>query len=325
MASRGRIRSVVVLHATAGDFRDGLVDRFPDVAFEWVQDPASVAAVLDRLEPDCVFSIRQLGFDGPEHREAALFRSVKWVHSGVSGYEHLLPLGPIAATVTNGKGALAPFLAETLIGAILALNGNFLGYIEQKARKVWNPLPFRSVSGRTLLIVGLGTIGSIVAARAQAIGMRVAAINRSGHSTPHVDRLYRPEQLMDALAAADVVSVHVRSTEETRHLIDARAFSAMKRGALFINTSRGAVVDEAALADALAKGHLGGAYLDVFAEEPLPKESALWEMSNVLITPHYADGVIDWASRLADLFADNLRRWNSGEPLINVIHRGSEN
>jgi phosphoglycerate dehydrogenase-like enzyme len=246
MTKRPPIRSVLVLHLTPDDFRDELVRMVPEVTFEWVRDPANVTATLGDINPDAIFSIWQMGFDGPEHREAALFPSVKWMHSGVSGYEHLLPLEPIMATVTNARGALAPYLAETIMGAILALNGNFLGYIEQKNQRVWKPLPFQSVEGKTLLIIGLGTIGSIVATRAKSVGMRVVAINQSGRPNPNVDQLYRPEQLLEALAAADIVSVHVRLTDETRHLIDARAFAAMKQGALFINTARGAIADELA-------------------------------------------------------------------------------
>jgi phosphoglycerate dehydrogenase-like enzyme len=213
MTSRAPIRSALVLHLTPDDFRAELAGMFPEMTFEWVHDPANVMASLKRVKPDAIFSIWQLGFDGQEHREAALFPSVKWLHSGVSGYEHLLPLEPILATVTNGRGTLAPYHAETIIGAILTLNGNFLGYIEQKNQRIWNPLPFRSVAGRTLLIIGLGTIGSIVATRAKAMGMRVIAINRSGPKNPDVEQLLRPEQLMEALGAADVVSVHVRLTD----------------------------------------------------------------------------------------------------------------
>jgi phosphoglycerate dehydrogenase-like enzyme len=149
--------------------------------------------------------------------------------------------------------------------------------------------------------------------------MRVIATRRTQAPSPEVDELHPPEALLDLLPRADVVSLHVRLTEATRHLIDARALVAMRPGALLLNTARGPVVDEPALIEALAGGHLGGAYLDVFEEEPLPPSSPLWRLPNVIITPHASDAVHDWAHRFAMLFADNLERWRRGEPLLNVV------
>src|SRR5262249_13356935 len=155
--------------------------------------------------------------------------------------------------------------------------------------RVWRPQVFRPLAGQTILIVGLGAIGAWVAHNAKAFGMRVLAIRRQPQSHDSVDALYRPGDLSAILGEADIVTLHVRLDQTTRRLIDARMLAAMKRGALLINTSRGAVVDEAALIDALNSGHLGGAYLDVFETEPLPPESPLWRLENVLVTPHAAD------------------------------------
>ncbi|NQV44078.1 MAG: D-2-hydroxyacid dehydrogenase, partial [Rhodospirillales bacterium] len=118
---------------------------------------------------------------------------------------------------------------------------------------------------------------------------------------------------------ADFVSLHVRMSEQTRGMINGEMLAAMKPGSFLINTSRGPVVDEAALTEALQRGHLGGAYLDVFETEPLPSDSLLWDMPNVIITPHAADNVHDWVPRFAHMFVDNLERWNTGQNLVNVV------
>jgi phosphoglycerate dehydrogenase-like enzyme len=153
----------------------------------------------------------------------------------------------------------------------------------------------------------------------KALGMRVLATRRRQKPHPAVDALHPPEALAQIIGEADIVSVHLRADASTRHAIDARMFAAMKPGAKLINTSRGSIVDEAALVAALASGHLGGAYLDVFETEPLPSSSPLWSFPNVLLTPHTADSVGDWPARFARHFGDNLERWNAGARLLNVV------
>ena len=149
--------------------------------------------------------------------------------------------------------------------------------------------------------------------------MRVIGVRRSRSPHPAVDETLGPDLLHQALGRADVVSMHVPASAATRHLVDAAALAAMKPGALLVNAARGAVVDEPALVEALRRGHLAGAYLDVFETEPLPPQSPLWAMDNVLLTPHAADAVVDWPRRFAAHFADNLERWLAGEPLVNVV------
>ena len=149
--------------------------------------------------------------------------------------------------------------------------------------------------------------------------MRVLAVRRRRTPHPGVDELLAPNELHAALGRADYVSLHVRADDETRHLIDAPALAAMKRGAVLVNTSRGFVVDEAALAGALESGHLGGAYLDVFETEPLPESSPLWSFENVLLTPHASDNIHAWPRKFIRLFADNLERWLAGEALVNRV------
>ena len=148
-------------------------------------------------------------------------------------------------------------------------------------------------------------------------------MRRSETPHPAVDALYPPEALHEVLAEADVVTLHLRLDAKTQHIIDRDALAAMKPHTLLINTARGPVVDEAAVITALEDGHLGGAYLDVFETEPLPADSPLWGLKNVILTPHVADSVPDWPARFAAFFADNLERWLAGEPLENLVEGAS--
>jgi len=309
----------VLLDSDPAPYRDDLERRFPEIRFHAAVTGEAVPQVLSEHQPQAVFSVKKPDFEESAHRVAANHPSVVWVHVGGSGYEHIAPWDPARTVVTNSAGVLARSLAETVIGAMLSLNGNLLRYAEQQRSKVWRSHTFCPVSEKVLLVVGLGRIGTHVAAAAKALGMRVIAVRRRMEPHPSVDALYPPEALLEIVGQADVVSLHVRLTEATRHLIDARALSAMKPGAMLINTSRGPVVDEAALVNALSRGHLGSAYLDVFEVEPLPASSKLWSMHNVLITPHAADNVLDWPRKFAELFAENLNRWQNGEDLLNIV------
>jgi len=287
---------VLVVHDRPEDFARDLEARAPAERFVYATDGEAVRRFLDERDPEVVFSITHSGFPGHLHRPIVEHTSVRWVQVGGSGYEHLEPWDASRLTVTNGVGVLARFLAETATGAMLALNAGLPAYARDQARARWQPRTFRTLSEQTLLVVGLGHIGAWMARYGHALGMRVIATRRTLASSPEVDELHPPEALLELLPRADVVSLHVRLNEATRHLIDARALAAMGPGALLLNTARGAVVDEPALIEALASGHLGGAYLDVFEEEPLPPSSPLWRMPNVIITPHASDAVQDSTS-----------------------------
>jgi phosphoglycerate dehydrogenase-like enzyme len=311
--------SVLVVYDRPEDFRDLLEVRFPDLPIAYAGSPAEVPVALEAARPEVVLSIKHTEFPGETHRPIVDCPTVRWVQVGGSGFEHLLPWDGDRLTVTNCAGVLSRFLAESVTGAIIMLNGHFVRYLDQQRAAVWRMHPFRTLSEQTLLVVGLGQIGSHVAANAKALGMRVLAIRRTQTPHPAVDGLYPPEALHEVLGQVDIVSLHLRLSEETRHLIDARALAAMKPGALLVNTARGPIVDEAALIEALESGHLGGAYLDVFETEPLPPESPLWRLDNVIVTPHAAENIDDWPRRFAAFFADNLDRWRAGEPLENLV------
>lgn len=319
------ITSVVVLYSSPDDFRHELERSHPEVIFHWITDLQQVDAVMSSARPNAVFAIRRPDFTGPQHRRAAFFPGVRWVHVGGSGYEHLLPIEPGDVCVTNGRGVLAPFVAETAISGMLTLNGRFLKYFHQQNRRLWNPLAFRPVADQTLLLVGWGAIGREVAVRAKSLGMRVIAITSHIQQTPsEIDEHYPSTQLAELLPRADVVSLHVRHTDATTHLIDSTALARMKPEAILINTARGPIVHVQALVSALEGERLAGAYLDVFEQEPLPHDSPLWTCPNLILSPHTADNVEGWPSRMANFFSDNLTRWNSNRPLLNEVALANE-
>jgi len=267
---------------------------------------------------EIVFAIKSRAFDDAVHARLLAEPALRWLHVGGSGYEHLGAWDADRLIVTNSAGVLAPFLAETCMGALLALNHGLLTYRDQQRDRVWAPRPFRPLAGQTLAVIGMGEIGRRFGHLARAAGMRVIGLRRTQAPLAEADEIRPPEALHATLAEADIVSVHLRLTPETRHLFDAAAFAAMKPGAIFMNTGRGGLVDETALLAAL-DGPLGAAYLDVFETEPLPENSPLWTHPNLFLTPHASDSVQDWDRRFADFFAENLRRWQAGTPLLNRV------
>lgn len=312
-------RRVMIACESASTLRDELADRFPDLAISCVARPEELPEELQQQSPEIVFSIKGPNFPAKTHLPIMTHPTVKWVQVGGSGYEHLGQWDRSRLMVSNCAGVLARHLAETVVGAMIALNGNFLTYVRQQQNHEWLPQEFRPLSRQTILIVGLGHIGQRVADHAKAMGMRVLATRRKNIDHLSVDTLGQPADLTHLLGEADVVSLHLRATTETNHLFDADMISAMKPNALFINTSRGSIVDETALIHALVSGHIRGAYLDVFEQEPLPMKSPLWSMQNVLITPHAADDVEGWQMEFLRFFADNLDRWLADEPLQNLV------
>jgi phosphoglycerate dehydrogenase-like enzyme len=245
-----------------------------------------------------------------------------------SGYEHIWGAGldRDGIVVTNAVGVSAAPMAEFVLGRILQLWKRFPEIEDLAQRHEWQPKYGRMLAGSTVGIIGLGAIGAALAARASALGMRVVASRRSwqpGMTAPNVERLLGPDDLHALLIESDVVVLCAPSTSETRGMIDADALAAMKPGAVFVNVGRGTMVDEPALIDALERGHLAAAVLDVTSEEPLPGDHPLWDAPNVFVSAHCSatsDGYVD---RVLAVFLDNLVRYLAGEPLRNVVNAGA--
>ncbi|MBI3743985.1 MAG: D-2-hydroxyacid dehydrogenase [Chloroflexi bacterium] len=242
-----------------------------------------------------------------------------------AGIDHLNGMGlmesNVTLTVLGGWSSLN--IAEFAVTMMLMHAKHMKDYVVNAPTKAWKRYMGESLSGKTLGVVGYGRIGSETARMCKPFGMRVLASRRtpSAETTPHVDKMYRADQLHEMLPQCDYIVVAVASTAETRHLIGEREIAMMKKNAFFVNVARGDVVDEAALTRALKEGRIAGAGLDVFQQEPLPPESPLWEMPNVIVTPHTSGAIVDYATNAAKFFAENLKRFANGQPLMNVVDK----
>lgn len=222
--------------------------------------------------------------------------------------------------ITSASGVHVVPLAEFCLFGLLACTKGFPRLVADQRAHHWDHYPVAELHGGTLLIVGVGAIGTEVARLAKAFGMRTVGINRSGVSdSPHVDEISGPGSLDELLARADAVVVTLPLTAETRGMIDADAIAHIKPGAILVSAGRGGVIDELALVRALQENRLGGAALEVFASEPLPVESPLWDMPNVLISPHTAALSTHENERINTLFTENLRRYLQGEQLLSRV------
>ncbi len=225
--------------------------------------------------------------------------------------------------ITTASGVHAQPLAEFCLMVMLAFSRGLLGMLEQQRRRHWERFAGADLAGRTLAVVGVGAIGQEVARLGKALGMRVLGVKRSvagvDPAALHLDALYPPEALHTVLKQAEFLVLIMPHTPETEKMIGAEELALLPDGAVFINVGRGRLVDELALIEALRSGHLGGAGLDVFAEEPLPADSPLWRLSNVLVSPHSGSTSDRENSRLTALFCENLRRFLAGQPLLNLF------
>jgi glyoxylate/hydroxypyruvate reductase len=227
---------------------------------------------------------------------------------------------PGRVVVTRVPGVFGPWMAEYVLAWALWVTQRGADYLAAQRERRWlDQVSPERLGGKTVAIVGLGDIGRTIARYARAVGMRVVGASRSGRRIPGVARVVRTPALHRLLGQADFVVLTVPLTAQTRGLIGAREIAAMRRTAWLLNIARGPVVDEDALVAALAAGRIGGAVLDVFAEEPLAPDHALWGLPNVVITPHIAGP--STAEELTPVFNDNLARWLVGRPLRHVVAR----
>jgi phosphoglycerate dehydrogenase-like enzyme len=256
----------------------------------------------------------------------ALAPRVRWIQATSAGIGELLArtgLDDTPILFTTAAGVHAGALAEFCVMAMLVFVKELTRLKADQAARRWERYCARELRGMTLGIIGLGHVGREVARLGHALGMHVIGTKRTiaGQGVPHVDRVLPPDASGEVIRESDVLVLIVPQTSQTRRLLGERELRSMKRGSILINIARGAIVDERALVSVLREGHLGGAALDVFEREPLPADSPLWELPNVIVSPHSASTVPAENARLTDLFCENLRRYLDRKPLINVFDR----
>jgi phosphoglycerate dehydrogenase-like enzyme len=249
--------------------------------------------------------------------------TLRWIHFTSAGIDGGLRMGlPDWVTVTNSTGVKAAMVSEHALALMLALVRRLPDLAADQRARRWRHddvmTEVATLAGAVVCVIGLGAIGRAVARKAKAFDARVIAVSRSGTAGDAVDEVYPRPRIAEALAMADAVVVCTSSDPESVHLIDAAALAAMRPKALLVNVARGDLVDGAALIGALQSGRLGGAALDVTEIEPLAPASPLWDLPNVIISPHVAGGGSDGYQQQKDLFGRNLLRFSAGEPLLNV-------
>ncbi len=300
-----------------------LGDAVPDVEVWCPETREEADARLRECDVVLGFAVR------PANLAAA--KRLRWIHSTAASVTGVLfpALVDSDVVVTNARGLHADAMAEHALGMMLAFTRKLHLARDAQRAHVWaqeglwaEPPEIGSLSGSTLGLVGLGKVGSAIASRARALGMRVVAVRRYPAASPEPAHEQWPtSRLHDLLALADWVVLAAPHTAETDGLLGPAELARMKPGARLVNLGRGALVDEPALIDALASGQLAGAALDVFADEPLSPTSPLWDLPEVILTPHTSGLGPRYWERAMEQFVANLRRFTAGEPLLNVVDK----
>lgn len=282
----------------------------------------------DELPGDILPTINAAFFSGdiwPERARGFMLSALKmphlqWLHTFSAGIDNAIftTFRERSVRLSTSTGASASPIAQTVFMYMLALSRNLTRYTQQQREHLWQPHQFRELHGETLAVIGLGAIGHEIVRLGHAMNMNVIACRRSPSASDPCPTLPLTS-LLEVVLGADWVVIALPLTDDTRGLIDASVFAAMKPGVGFVNIGRGELVDEPALISSLQSGHVSCAGLDVFAEEPLSTDSPLWDMPNVIITPH-ASGQSDRSLlRAEEIFVTNVERFVAGDQLINEV------
>ena len=268
-----------------------------------------------------------LGYDAQMEMEKYLpqMSHLKWIHTYSAGVEKLLSYEVFCQSdilLTNSRGIHGIPMAEHVLGTMLASSRCLIEAWENQKAHVWKRLTDPDeLFGKTAAIIGLGSIGREVAKHLKNMGMRIVAVKQKESTEPFVDQLFTIDHLSDALSCADYVIVTLPLTPQTKKLFNTHTFHMMKENAFFINVSRGDVVEEDDLVEALRSKCIRGASLDVFATEPLPEDSPLWSVPNLFITPHYSAISPMYLDRSLKIFRNNLQIFPQRIGMLNVVDK----
>jgi len=290
--------------------------RFPDDRIFAIADEKGLAAAGDA----------EVAFSGNNPRRVQKLLDatpkLRWYHTLSAGVENM-PLAELAErgiVLTNNSGSYDIQIAEHLLAFVFAASRQLHRYRDLQQASEWKEQQHQELRGATIVVYGMGSIGGEIARLASAVGMRVIGVRRSaGLPPPGVERVLSTDRLAEVVGEADYLAIAAPLTPSTRGAISREVISRLKPTAWIMNIGRGAIVDETAMIEALEAKRIAGAALDVFTTEPLPKESPLWRLDNVIITPHHSSSSPRSAERTLALFAENLRRYKAGEPLINRV------
>ncbi|MFB6251472.1 MAG: NAD(P)-dependent oxidoreductase [Halobellus sp.] len=294
--------------------------------------PVSLRDLLAETVPECEFTVCEAddltSLDAVVtlyHRDEFLDRGLQWVHNVRSGYEDF-PLDAYdedSIVLTNSTGVAGDLVGESVVGLVHSLAKGLHRYRDKQAAREWERIPWRrpfEVSGSTACVVGVGELGGSVATRLGVLGVDVVGVDIRPVSGLGLDRVHDASRIERAVENARFVVLTTPLTDATRGLVDSEVLDAMRDDAYLINVSRGAIVDQDALVEALENDDIAGAALDVFYDEPLPPEAPFWEMDEVIVTPHAAAQAATYGDRIADLVETNLSRLNNdGTPWNQLV------
>jgi phosphoglycerate dehydrogenase-like enzyme len=291
----------------------------PDMHVLWTSDTGQIEAALEDIE---------IAVGGFPHQLLPRAHSLRWMQQWGAGADWLLRVPEAAKmdfVLTSASGVHAIPISEQILAYLLAFARGLHRAICAQVRHEWHRETKETLfelAGQTLLLIGVGAIGARTAEIAAALDMHVLGVRRDPSlDAPGVEAMYRPEQLLDILPEADIVVITAPLTHETQGLIGERELQAMKPTAYIVNIGRGGTIQEDVLIHALQEGWIAGAGLDVFATEPLPADSPLWDMENVIMTGHYAGMTPRYDERALAIFLANLKRYRADQPLKNVIDK----
>ncbi|WP_445488666.1 D-2-hydroxyacid dehydrogenase [Niallia sp. 03133] len=312
-------RKLFITHTVKPDLLDQIKSVIPDWEIHASTDPNDWEKHMSDAEII-------IGWQSKWNNEKLMEnRNVKWIQSWSAGVNSL-PLDELAAKdirVTSANGVHSFPISETVFALMLSLTRNIHTYVKNQQQKIWDDKELTlEIHEKTIGIIGVGAIGQETAKIAKAFGMKVIGVRHSGKEADFVDEMYKQSDLNTILPLCDYIVVTLPLTEETYHLFQKEQFSRMKDTAFFINIGRGEIVKEEDLAAALTNGEILGAGLDVFETEPLQKESPLWEMENVIITPHTSGSTAHYGKRVVeDIFIPNLKSYlNDGSLPNNLVN-----
>jgi phosphoglycerate dehydrogenase-like enzyme len=260
---------------------------------------------------------------GPPAGTLAQMPKLRWAQALTAGVEHWLARADLSPglTLTCARGTHRVQMPENILGALFHITKPYAAIVGDNAASTWTRRVSSTLAGQTLGILGLGAIGQELARKAAALEMRVIGTRRATGALAHVERVYAPEETDEVLAQSDFVVLLLPATPETENIINATRLARMKKTAWLLNFGRGALIDDAALVAAAKSGTITGAILDVFRQEPLPKDDPFWSTENILVLPHIGGLHPARDSMVAALLVENLRRFLDGAPLKEVVDR----
>src|SRR5579872_2365339 len=297
------MNKVLVVDQIAAIYRDRLKAEFPALQILAARDGNELPQDLADVEVLISFA---MSLPQDFYRRAT---GLKWVQCLATGVDHLLRQPELDPTVllTSGRGVHGAPMRETVLYLMQGISRNVTRLVEDNRAHVWDRRFYNLLYGRTAVIVGIGVVGIAIGRLLKAFGMRVIGLTRTPRQVEGFDEMLPLARLHDAAARADYLINVLPATAENAHIFNGKLFSAMKPSAYYINAGRGQTTDEAALIETLRERRIAGAGLDVFATEPLPPASPLWELPNVFITPHLGGYTADYEDLIMPLITENLR------------------